>query len=130
MSWKSEAYSVKRAVDAMIRKREKRSRMLDYDNKPTYKRKKKVHASTKRSNAANRLRSGEERAEDQEYYPEDKQVVQSNLSEEEGDIDFLGLLRGTKGIQDNFVVEPATFPTENQNVHQLKLIPKRGDPET
>jgi outer membrane lipoprotein carrier protein len=66
----------------------------------------------------------------QEYYPEDKQVVQSNLSEEEGDIDFLGLLRGTKGIQDNFVVEPTTFPTENQNVHQLKLIPKRGDPET
>lgn len=66
----------------------------------------------------------------QEYYPEDKQLVQSNLSEEEGDIDFLGLLRGTKGIQDNFSVESVSFPTENERVHQLKLIPKQGDPET
>jgi len=66
----------------------------------------------------------------QEYYPEDKQLVQKTLSEEEGEVDVLGLLTGTRSIQDHYAVESISFPTENKNVQQLKLTPKGNDPET
>jgi len=66
----------------------------------------------------------------QEYYPEDKQLVQKSLSEEEGEVDFLGLLTGTRGIQDHYTVETISFPTENKDVHQLKLLPRENDPDS
>ncbi len=66
----------------------------------------------------------------QEYYPEDKQLVQKSLSEEEGEVDILGLLTGTRSIQDHYAVESISFPTENKGVHQLKLIPRENDPDT
>ncbi|NOR15368.1 MAG: hypothetical protein GQ544_06665 [Candidatus Aminicenantes bacterium] len=66
----------------------------------------------------------------QEYYPEDKQLVQKSLSEEEGGVDMLGLLTGTRGIHDHYEVESTSFPTDNKNVHQLKLIPREKDPDS
>ncbi len=65
----------------------------------------------------------------QEYYPEDKQLVQKSLSEEEGEADILGLLTGTRSIQDHYTVESTSFPTDNKSVHQLKLIPRENDPD-
>ncbi len=59
------------------------------------------------------------------YYPEDNQLYRHTLSPEEKDSDVFSILTGKKTLEDNYEIEPASFPTESKNFVQIKLVPKK-----
>jgi len=60
-----------------------------------------------------------------EYIPEDKQIIQYDLSKEGYEPEILFLLSGKKKIADNYSLEFSPFPTEFRKAFQLKLTPNR-----
>jgi outer membrane lipoprotein-sorting protein len=60
----------------------------------------------------------------QSYYPEENQLIQNSLSEEEGESEFLSLLTGRIDLQNNYSVIFSSFPSDEPNSYQLKLTPK------
>jgi len=62
------------------------------------------------------------------YFPEDKEVIQSELSKEKYESEILSLLSGQKQLKDDYTVEFNPFPSESQKTWKLKLTPKEeGD---
>jgi len=59
-----------------------------------------------------------------EYYPEDKELYRSDLSKEQYESEILSLLSGKRRLNDNYLIEPSPFPSENEKALQLKLIPR------
>ena len=66
----------------------------------------------------------------QAYYPEDNQLVLSTLSDENNEAEILSLLSGRRPLLEHYAVELSSFPTENSNVHQLKLTPLGEEADT
>jgi len=65
-----------------------------------------------------------------EYLPEENQLLEKKLSEQEDGAEILNLLTGERSISEHYSVELFVFPTESENVQQLKLIPLAGDADT
>ncbi len=63
------------------------------------------------------------------YFPEDNQLLRSSFAKED-ESDILLLLSGKQGLLENYTAEFSPFPTENTNVQQIKLTPKKEDIET
>jgi outer membrane lipoprotein carrier protein len=62
------------------------------------------------------------------YFPEDKEVIQSDLSKEKYESEILSLLSGQKQLKDDYTVEFNPFPSESKKTWKLKLTPKEeGD---
>jgi outer membrane lipoprotein carrier protein len=59
------------------------------------------------------------------YYPDDNQLFRHALSPEEKDSEIFALLTGKRKLKDNYLIEPASFPSENKTPVQLKLTPKQ-----
>jgi outer membrane lipoprotein carrier protein len=59
------------------------------------------------------------------YYPDDNQLYRHTLSPEEKDSDVFSILTGKKTLEDNYQIEPASFPTERKDSVQLKLVPNK-----
>jgi len=66
----------------------------------------------------------------QEYYVEEKQLVEKTFSDEENEAEVLSLLAGERGILENYSVDLSPFPTENSNVFQIKLTPLTEEADT
>lgn len=66
----------------------------------------------------------------QEYYPEENLLIQRIFSQEDRETDLLALLSGKRSILTNYTVELFSFPTENKNVHQIKLTPQEEEVDT
>jgi len=66
----------------------------------------------------------------QEYYAEEKQLVEKTFSDEENEAEVLSLLAGERGILENYSVDLSPFPTENSNVFQIKLTPLTEETDT
>jgi outer membrane lipoprotein-sorting protein len=58
------------------------------------------------------------------YIPEDKELFRSYSSKEEYESEILSLLSGKKRLNDNYLIEPSPFPSENEKAPQLKLTPR------
>jgi outer membrane lipoprotein-sorting protein len=58
------------------------------------------------------------------YFPEDKEVLQSELSKEKYESEILTLLSGQKNLKDDYTVEFSPFPSDSQKTWKLKLTPK------
>ncbi len=58
------------------------------------------------------------------YFPEDKEVIQSDLSKEKYESEILTLLSGQKKLKDDYTVEFSPFPSDSQKTWKLKLTPK------
>lgn len=65
-----------------------------------------------------------------EYLPEENQLLEKRLSEQEDGTEILNLLTGERSISEHYTVELFTFPTENKDVYQLKLIPLAEEADT
>ncbi|MFC2160267.1 outer membrane lipoprotein carrier protein LolA [Acidobacteriota bacterium] len=63
------------------------------------------------------------------YFPEDNQLLRSSFADED-ESNILLLLSGKQGLLENYTTEFSPFPTDNSNVLQIKLTPKREDEET
>ena len=63
------------------------------------------------------------------YFPEDNQLLRSSFAKED-ESDILLLLSGKQGLLENYTAEFSPFPTENTDVLQIKLTPKKEDMET
>ena len=63
------------------------------------------------------------------YFPEDNQLLRSSFAKED-ESDILLLLSGKQGLLENYTAEFSPFPTENTDVLQIKLTPKKEDLET
>ncbi len=63
------------------------------------------------------------------YFPEDNQLLRSSF-EKEDESDILLLLSGKQGLLENYTAEFSPFPTENVDVLQIKLTPKKEDTGT
>ncbi len=61
----------------------------------------------------------------QAYFPEDKQLFRHVLSPEEKDSEVFALLTGKRKLEDNYLIESASFPSEKKAPVQLKLTPKQ-----
>lgn len=62
------------------------------------------------------------------YFPEDKEVIQSEISKEKYESEILTLLSGQKNLKDDYTIEFSPFPSESQKTWKLKLTPKEeGD---
>jgi outer membrane lipoprotein carrier protein len=59
-----------------------------------------------------------------EYYPEDKELYRSSSSKEQYESEILSLLSGKRRLNDNYLIEPSPFPSENKKAPQLKLTPR------
>jgi outer membrane lipoprotein carrier protein len=59
-----------------------------------------------------------------QYFPEDKELYRSYSSKEMYESEILSLLSGKKRLNDNYLIEPSPFPSENKKAPQLKLIPR------
>ena len=59
-----------------------------------------------------------------EYYPEEKELYRSYSSKEKYESEILSLLSGKRRLNDNFLIEPSPFPSENEKAPQLKLTPR------
>jgi outer membrane lipoprotein-sorting protein len=57
------------------------------------------------------------------YFPEDKEVIQSDLSKEKYESEILTLLSGQKNLKDDYTVEFSPFPSDSQKTWKLKLTP-------
>jgi outer membrane lipoprotein-sorting protein len=66
----------------------------------------------------------------QEYYPEDKQLVERTLTEEGSEAALLGLLAGSSGILEHYWVEFDPEAPEDSGDHHLKLIPREEEADT
>ncbi|MDH4257770.1 MAG: outer membrane lipoprotein carrier protein LolA [Candidatus Aminicenantes bacterium] len=58
------------------------------------------------------------------YFPEDKEVIQSNLSKEKYESEILSLLSGKKNLKDDYTIEFSAFPSESPKTWKLKLTPR------
>ena len=58
------------------------------------------------------------------YIPEDKELFRSYSSKEKYESEILSLLSGKKHLNDDYLIEPSPFPSENKEAPQLKLTPK------
>ncbi|TEU04150.1 MAG: outer membrane lipoprotein carrier protein LolA [Candidatus Aminicenantes bacterium] len=58
------------------------------------------------------------------YFPEDKEVIQSELSKEMYESEILTLFSGQKQLKDEYTIEFSPFPSESQKTWKLKLTPK------
>lgn len=63
------------------------------------------------------------------YFPEDNQLLRSSFVKED-ESDILLLLSGKQGLLENYTAEFSPFPTENTDVLQIKLTPKKEDMES
>lgn len=59
------------------------------------------------------------------YFPEDKEVIQSELSKERYESEILTLFSGQKQLKDEYTIEFSPFPSESQKTWKLKLTPKK-----
>lgn len=59
------------------------------------------------------------------YFPEDKEVIQSDLSKEKYESEILTLLSGQKNLKDDYTVEFSHFPSDSQKTWKVKLTPKK-----
>ncbi len=59
-----------------------------------------------------------------QYFPEDKELYRSYSSKDMYDSEILSLLSGKRHLNDNYLIEPSPFPSENKKAHQLKLTPR------
>jgi outer membrane lipoprotein carrier protein len=59
------------------------------------------------------------------YFPEDKEVIQSDLSKEKYESEILTLLSGQKNLKDDYTVEFSPFPSDSQKTWKVKLTPKK-----
>lgn len=66
----------------------------------------------------------------QAYYPEDNQLVQQTLSDENNEAEILSLLSGRRPLLEHYAVELSPFPTESFRVYQLKLTPVGEEADT
>lgn len=64
------------------------------------------------------------------YFPEDKEVIQSELSKEMYESEILTLLSGQKQLKNEYKVEFSPFPSESQKTWKLKLTPKEDSDYT
>jgi outer membrane lipoprotein carrier protein len=60
----------------------------------------------------------------QAYFPEDNQLFRHVLSPEEKDYALFSLLTGRAKIADDYLIEPAEFPSDRKSAVQIKLVPK------
>jgi outer membrane lipoprotein carrier protein len=58
------------------------------------------------------------------YFPEDKEVIQSELSRERYESEILTLLSGQKQLKHDYTIEFSPFPSESQKTWKLKLTPR------
>jgi len=65
-----------------------------------------------------------------EYLPEENVLTEQVFSPEEGGAEVLEILSGRKGILEHYGVEFSPFPTEKDNVIQIKLTPRTGEGDT
>jgi outer membrane lipoprotein carrier protein len=62
------------------------------------------------------------------YVPEDDQLIRYALPPEQQNAAVFALLTGRARLQDDYLVEPAEFPTDLRSAVQVKLVPKvEGD---
>ena len=66
----------------------------------------------------------------QEYYPEDKQLVERTLTEEGSEAALLSLLAGSSGILEHYRVEFDPDAPEDTGGHHLKLTPREEEADT
>lgn len=66
----------------------------------------------------------------QEYYPEDKQLVERTLTEEGSESALLALLAGSSGILEHYRVEFDPDAPEDPSGHHLKLTPREEEADT
>jgi outer membrane lipoprotein carrier protein len=59
------------------------------------------------------------------YFPEDKEVIQSDLSKEKYESEILTLLSGQKNLKDDYTIEFSPFPSDSQKTWKVKLTPKK-----
>jgi outer membrane lipoprotein carrier protein len=59
------------------------------------------------------------------YYPDDNQLLRRALSPEEKDSEIFALLTGARKLEDTYIIEAASFPSEKKVPVQLKLTPKQ-----
>lgn len=59
-----------------------------------------------------------------QYFPEDKELYRSYSSKDMYESEILSLLSGKRRLNDNYLIEPSPFPSENKKAHQLKLTPR------
>ena len=59
-----------------------------------------------------------------EYYPEDKELYRNSSFKENYESEILSLLSGQKNLNDDYLIEPSPFPSENKEAPQLKLTPR------
>ena len=59
------------------------------------------------------------------YYPDDNQLLRRALSPEEKDSEIFALLTGARKLEDAYIIEDASFPSEKRAPVQLKLTPKQ-----
>lgn len=58
------------------------------------------------------------------YFPEDKEVIQSELSKERYESEILSLLSGQRHLKDAYSIEFSPFPSDRKKTWKLKLTPK------
>ena len=58
------------------------------------------------------------------YIPEDKELFRSYSSKEKYESEILSILSGKRRLNDNYLIEPSPFPSENKKARQLKLTPR------
>lgn len=63
----------------------------------------------------------------QYYFVEDNQLMRGSISDEGHESEILYLLTGQKNISDFYTSELCTFPTDNPQNAQIKLIPKQKE---
>lgn len=66
----------------------------------------------------------------QEYYPEENLLIQRTFTQDDRETDLLALLSGKRSILANYSVELFSFPSDNKNVHQIKLTPQEEEVDT
>ncbi len=64
------------------------------------------------------------------YFPDDKEVIQSDLSKEKYESEILTLLSGQKKLLDDYSIEFSPFPSDSQKTWKLKLTPKEDSDHT
>lgn len=58
------------------------------------------------------------------YFPEDKQLIKNAVDSPGHESEILGLISGTYSILERYSLNFNPFPSDRQNVYQLKLTPK------
>jgi outer membrane lipoprotein carrier protein len=59
------------------------------------------------------------------YVPDDNQLVRYALSPEQQNTAVFELLTGRARLEDDYLAEPAEFPTDRTSAVQIKLVPKQ-----